>query len=336
MENRLSRRIFSKTVALGLGAAPLLQLSAQKQRKLLIGHTGITWMNFGGGGRRGAPPPGAGVAGAARPQLPAGVSGGPPLNVNETETIIRDISSLGYHGVELFGNAVEGMEAYGGLGKLLQKYNNLPLIAIVASPDCGDPARLKPSLDLMVSQGKAAKKQGARIVLMNASGRRGPDYNFNANKANVAKALNEAGKAMADIGLQAVLHQHTGTMVEKRDEVYAIMDALDTRVVKAGFDVGQLAKGGADPVQIVKDFLPQVEHLHLKDWDGGKDYAGYCPLGRGKVDLPKILDMMETKGSLKGMIMVELDPSPGMPIPALETAKISKAYLQKLGYTFLS
>jgi hypothetical protein len=36
------------------------------------------------------------------------------------------------------------------------------------------------------------------------------------------------------------------------------------------------------------------------------------------------------------MIMVELDPSDGMPLAPLETARISKAYLQKLGYTFRS
>jgi inosose dehydratase len=322
MENRLSRRVFSKTMALGLGAASWTPVSAQKPRKLLIGHTGITWMNFGGGGpRRGAAPT-------------AGVAGGPPVDVEEVETIIRDISSLGYHGVELFGNTVADMDAYGGVGPLLKKYNNLPLIAIVASPECAFPGRLKASIQTMVAQGTVAKKLGARIVLMNASGRRGQDYNFNENKANIANALNEAAKSMADLGLQAVLHQHTGTMVEKRDEVYGIMDAMDTRVVKAGFDVGQLLKGGVDPLQVVKDFLPVIEHLHLKDYDGGPNYVGYCPLGQGKVNLPAILDLVESKGSLKGMIMVELDPSNGMPLKAIETAKIAKAFLEKQGYTF--
>ena len=43
---------------------------------------------------------------------------------------------------------------------------------------------------------------------------------------------------------------------------------------------------------------------------------------------------MEKKDSMKGLVMVELDPSDGMPLPALETAKIAKAYLQKLGYSF--
>jgi hypothetical protein len=34
------------------------------------------------------------------------------------------------------------------------------------------------------------------------------------------------------------------------------------------------------------------------------------------------------------MIMVELDPPTPATLPAIETAKIAKAYLQKLGYSF--
>ena len=334
MKAMVDRRTFSKTLAWGVGAAALPEMPAQTAaRKLHIGHTSITWLDFSGGGRRGAapaktaPPPGG--------RANAGVAGGPAVDPALVETIIRDVSSLGFWGLEVFGNVAPALEPDISLGRLLQKYNNLPLISIVASPECANPAGLKESIRIMAEQAAAAKKYGAKIVLMNASGgRRDASYNFQEHKANIANALNEASKAMADLGMQAVLHQHTGTMVETRDEVYAIMDAVDTRVMKAGFDVGQLSKGGADPVQIVKDFLPVVEHLHLKDWDGGPNWAQYCPLGRGKVDLKAILDLMEKKGTLKGMVMVELDPSPGAPIPALETAKIAKAYLQKLGYTF--
>jgi hypothetical protein len=45
--------------------------------------------------------------------------------------------------------------------------------------------------------------------------------------------------------------------------------------------------------------------------------------------------MVERAGA-PANIMVELDPSKNQPIPALETAKISKEYLQRLGYTFRS
>ncbi|MEP6716283.1 MAG: sugar phosphate isomerase/epimerase, partial [Terriglobia bacterium] len=123
--------------------------------------------------------------------------------------------------------------------------------------------------------------------------------------------------------------------VEVRDEVYAVLDAVDTRYVKFGPDIGQLQKGGSDPVQVVKDYLPLVRHMHLKDFNGGPNYVGYCPLGEGKVDLAAILNMVE-KANMQGMIMVELDSSRNMPVAAGETARIAKAYLQKQGYVFRS
>jgi inosose dehydratase len=143
------------------------------------------------------------------------------------------------------------------------------------------------------------------------------------------------GKALQGTGVIPALHQHTGTCIETRDETYAVMEAVDTTVMKFGPDVGQLQKGGVDPVKVMADFIKVVHHVHLKDFDGGPDFLGYCPLGRGKVNLPGLLDLMEKSGN-DIMIMVELDPSEGRPMAMapIETARIAKAYLQKQGYTF--
>ena len=111
------------------------------------------------------------------------------------------------------------------------------------------------------------------------------------------------------------------------------MEAVDTRYVKFGPDIGQLQKGGSDPVQVVKDFLPIVNHMHLKDYSGGEYFVGYYPLGQGKVNIPAILDIMDGR-NLASMIMVELDGGPRMPMTALETATIAKAYLEKQGVAF--
>ena len=322
----MNRREFGKVMVAEVAGMTTPLGAQQAARTLQIGHTSITWLSFGGGGR---------AQGGRQGATPAGTSGGPAVNKEQIDTIIGDIADLGFWGVEVFGNAVTGLEDQGTIGVLLKKHHDLPLISIVASPNCGDRSKLKESIDLMITQGKAAKKYGASIVLMNASGaRRDASYNFADNKSNIAYSLNEASKAMADIGLQAVLHQHTGTMVETREEVYAIMSAVDSKYVKAGFDVGQLAKGGSDPVQILRDFLPQIEHMHLKDFNGGEQWLGYCPLGQGRVDLKAILDLMEKRGPMKGRVMVELDSSPNQPIPARECARIAKTYLEKLGYGF--
>jgi hypothetical protein len=62
----------------------------------------------------------------------------------------------------------------------------------------------------------------------------------------------------------------------------------------------------------VKDFLPITVHMHLKDYKGWEHFAGYCPLGEGKVDLKAILDMVEGSNP-NANIMHELDGSANAP-----------------------
>ena len=147
-------------------------------------------------------------------------------------------------------------------------------------------------------------------------------------------ALNEYGKAVADLGLRAGFHQHTGTVVEKREEVYGIMEAVNPSYMSFAPDVGQLQKGGSDAAQVIKDFAKITTHMHLKDYSNGKYMAGYCPLGMGVVDIESILNTLEEAGNHPD-VMHELDRG-NAPMTARETAAFSKAYLVRLGCKFQS
>ena len=303
---RIDRRTFSRVVALATAGAAVPAF-AQRNLSIRVGHTGITWP----WGNPAGPGP-------MRLENPAAI-----------EQIVRDVASLGFHGLELFGWQIEGMEAHGGLGALLEKHN-LPLISSYGGPNLTDPTLRKASIDRTVATAKLVKKYGGKVIVFGPNGVPRDRFNFAEHKAGIVSALDEGARAVADLGLTPVLHQHTGTCIETRDETYAVMEAVDTRYLKFGPDIGQLQKGGSDPVQVVKDFLPVIHHLHLKDYSGGDAFLGYCPLGQGSVNIPAILAMMNGKQS-DGMVMVELDSSPNMPISAIETAKIARAYLLKQG-----
>jgi len=278
------------------------------------------------------PPPPA----ADGPALPAGRGAAGPRRVDSAyiEGIFKDVSGLGYHGLELFTFQIQGMEANGGLARLIEKYN-LPLISAYGGPNLLDASQRKDSIAQALEQARLLNKYGGRVLVIGPNGVRRDSYNFKEHKDDIVTTLNEFGKALTDIGLTGCLHQHTGTCIESREETYAVMEAVDTRHVKFGPDIGQLQKGGSDPVQVVKDFLPIVNHAHMKDYSGGEAFLGYCPLGEGKVNIPAILDMMEGR-TLGGMIMVELDSSANMPMTPLETARIAKTYLEQQGVTFKS
>jgi inosose dehydratase len=308
----VNRRTFTKTVLGSLGAtavlkspidaavapAPALQGGTAKQ--LTIGCTALVWN--------------------ASPRAPENL-----------EAAVRDMSELGYQKFETFAEVIEDWDKKGTLEALIAKYR-VPLVSAYATLDVIDPAARKDEIAKVVGWGKIVKRYGGSFMVIATRGaRRDAAYDFSAHRTNVVAALNDYGKAMADIGLGSGLHQHTNTPIETRDEVYATMERVDTKVFKFAPDVGQLQKGGANAAQVIKDFASITVHMHLKDFVNGPHMGGYTPLGLGFVDLKGILETME-QANPSANIMHELDGSANMPYTARQTAQISKWYLQKLGY----
>jgi inosose dehydratase len=298
----VSRRTFTRTLALGAAAAALpgaaLDAVAQGKKRLKVGHTGITW----------------------------------GFKPTDAEQAITDVGALGYAGFESFGNVLEYWDKQGGLKKLLDAAQ-VPLQSAYCPVDLMDTAKRTDEIAKLVRWGQLIKAAGGSVAVIGPNNVKRPAFQFAEHKANIVASLNEMCKALADIGVVGALHQHTGTCVETRDETYATMEAVDTRYVKFGPDVGQLQKGGVDPVKVVKDFLPTVRHVHMKDFDGGPHYLGYCPLGTGKVDVAGLASLLESSGN-DLMIMCELDPTPNPPHTPLEAARLNKVAMAALGYTF--
>ena len=201
-----------------------------------------------------------------------------------------------------------------------------------------DPSKQKAELEKLIRWSKLTKANGGKVIEYCAGGRRGRDFNYKDHAKYMVESMNVYAKAVTDEGLVCALHPHTGTPVETEEEIYYVMNNLDTRYMKFGPDVGQIEKGGGDPVKICKDFVSLIEHVHLKDYAGGETgYLGYSPLGVGKVKLAEILNLLEKKKkSMAGMIMFELDyQQNGKPAYTnYEAAKVSRDFLAKLNYKF--
>jgi inosose dehydratase len=297
----LNRRDFAKAVVIGAGAAAAPALLAAEPRKIKIGYTCLIWNVL--------------------PRTPENLGGA-----------LKDLSSLGFYKFETFAEVLESWDEKGELGNLITRYG-VPLTSGYQTVNVTDPAKKKENLDMVTRLAKVIKKHNGTFMVLAANGVKRSEYNFEENRKNVVDSLNDYAKAANDAGLGCGFHQHTGTAIESKEETYTLMESADTKHLKFAPDVGQLQKGGVDALQVVKDFLPIVKHMHLKDFVGGQAFAGYCPLGHGKVDIAGILDTLE-KANSEANIMVELDGSKDQPLTPLETAKISKAYLEKLGYKF--
>jgi inosose dehydratase len=301
VKDSMTRRrfLYSAAAASAAMAARPMLAAKMKQRNIQIGHTGITWPNA------------------------------------QVEQAVQGIASLGFYGFETFGDNLVKWEDKGGLGPILHE-NNIPLISGYCTVNLVDPAVRADEMAKADKWCALIKKYNGRIFVVGPNQVKRDTYNFAEHKQNIVDTLNELAKRVEDQGLTPVLHQHTGTCVESRDETYAVLEAVDTRHLKFGPDVGQLTKGGQDAVKVVKDFLPIVQHMHLKDYNGKDDHLlGYCPLGQGKVDVPAILGMMEGR-KISGMVMGELDNDwrNMSPTPPQDLVKQSRDYLETLGVKF--
>ncbi len=257
---------------------------------------------------------------------------------NSLEPSLKDMSQLGFHAFETFGNVIEQFEKErGGIKELIAKYN-VPIVSAFCGGDVLDPSKRKTEVENLARWCKLLKDNGGKVIEYCATGKREKNFNYKDYKDVMIESMNEYGKVVADHGLVCALHPHTGTPVETEEEVYYVMENVNTTYMKFGPDVGQLEKGGGDPVKICKDFMPLIEHVHLKDYSGGDNgYLGYAPLGDGKVKIKELLKMFEKRrNKMAGMIMFELDSDKKtkMPYSEFEAAKRSHDYLQTLGYKF--
>jgi inosose dehydratase len=275
--------------------------------RLIIGHTCITWAD------------------------------------EDVETGIKCIADLGFHNIEIFAWVLKSLHDR-GITDLFEKHR-IPLVSGYFSVSMAELNQRDEEMAKLEEWGTIAAGMGAKYATFGGNGVDRWRFNFNDHKHYMATFVTEAAKRLQDRGLSLKFHPHTGTPVETEAEIRSFFDAVDTRYVGFAPDIGQIQKGGADPMKLIWDYVSLVGLIHLKDYSGkvefdaeGREldttgYACYTPLGKGVVDLPKILGLLENS-NFNGPVLVELDRGANMPISAECAAVINKQYLESLGYRF--
>lgn len=254
---------------------------------------------------------------------------------------MEELAPLGYRAVELFGFV---LDAYpGGIGAVRDDLarTGMVLSAAYCSAPLIDPWTHDADLAAMSRWAGTVRELGGEVVVVGASQRKQPAYDPDDYRY-LCRTLEEVGRRCQEAGVLACFHPHTGTPVETREEIDRVMTQVDPGLVFFAPDTGQIAKGGGDPVEVVRAYRERVRHLHLKDYvggttqldagGGGTDRTGwldYVPLGQGVVDLASIAGVLEAAG-YPGWWMVELDGTPNAPLAPREAAAASKQELDRL------
>jgi inosose dehydratase len=137
------------------------------------------------------------------------------------------------------------------------------------------------------------------IVQMPGSNR----ANLKERQVNLLKCVNAIAKRGQAQGLTCTYHPNSpeGSVVRTAEDYEFFLNGLDQSVIGYAPDVGHIAKGGMDPLTIIKQYRSLVNHVHYKDMDKAGDWAA---MGAGMIDFVGITTYLRDSG-YTGWLIIE-------------------------------
>ncbi len=264
-----------------------------------IGHTGITWPN---------------------------------QTVDEK---VADVAAVGFTSFETFGHVIEQYPGGAPAFKDLIQRHGLKYSASYCARTYIDPARAAEDVEQVMKWARLSKEVGAEVIVVSCQRREKESYTPE-EYAGLAKTLSDLGARIRnELGLRTSLHPHTGTPVEKPEEIARVVEALRPEDCGFGPDTGQIAQAGGSAEEVVGKYRDVVTHVHVKDYGGTPvrrkpdgtmedptGYSGYVPVGSGVIDFVTMFRDLKEAG-FDGWLNVELDGTPRAPRPPKEAAAMS-------------
>ena len=142
------------------------------------------------------------------------------------------------------------------------------------------------------------------------------------------RKLTQLAERMADFGVRMAFHHHMGTIIETDAEVGLLMKHTG-EAVGLLYDTGHSTFSGGDALQLIKDNVKRVVHVHCKDvrWDtfkrvrdSGASFldgvlAGMFTVpGDGGLDYGQVMHALAGIG-YSGWIVIEAEQDPALADP---------------------
>lgn len=215
-----------------------------------------------------------------------------------TEEALKDISSVGYTGFELFdGNLMQyenNKETFRSLIDSLQ----LKLIGVYTGGNFIYDEILDEELAKISKVAKLASEFGAEHLVVGGGAIRGNGI-LESDYEKLGQALNQVMEIAKEHGLVASYHPHLGSLGETPEQVEKLAEFTTIDLCP---DTAHIEAGGGDPIEFIKTYKDRIKYVHLKDYKDGE----FLPLGNGKQNFDEMMVALQSFG-YDGWITVELD-----------------------------
>ena len=245
---------------------------------------------------------------------------------------IKDIASLGFKGIQLRANTFGPYRnKISELRDMLQA-NNLTLAMFSSGNVEVDIAKEASTIDMHVAHASFVKALGGSAIQMTNSLRKRGEIPTTEQLKRLAEVMNKIGQQTADMGVQAVYHNHMSQWGETPEEVDVLVQSMNPKYVKLLLDIAHYKQGGGKPEEAVIKYKDIIHSLHLKDTMSPlpdnidpKSYK-FVELGRGNVDVPAVFKALK-KIDFQGWGIIELDGVPDKEKTPLSCATTNRDYI---------
>lgn len=127
--------------------------------------------------------------------------------------------------------------------------------------------------------------------------------NLKERQSNLLSCVNAIARRAADKGIICSYHPNSpeGSVYRIEEDYKILLGGLDAAVIKYTPDLGHIAKGGMDPLSIVKEYHELINCVHYKDMYADGRWA---PMGAGVIDFIGTTNYLKSIG-YEGWIVVE-------------------------------
>lgn len=254
-----------------------------------------------------------------------------PIGERETfdefiNEVLSDIAWAGYQGVELDLDLTSTAEKAQRLKELLEKHS-LKLASLFAGGVYHERDQAEHVLRQTVSYAHLAADIGCRFINVNPSDKHGEQKTEEELKVQ-AEYMNKVGRALRDMGITFMLHNHTSEIVNNAREFRSNMKLTDPDLVSVCLDTHWAYRGGVDLYGLLEEYVGRVKALHLRN---SKNGVWMETLGDGDVNHYRISEMLR-KANFSGWLIVELayEEKTQVTRSVRENAKLSREYIRRI------
>jgi inosose dehydratase len=127
--------------------------------------------------------------------------------------------------------------------------------------------------------------------------------NLASRQRNILACVNAVAARAAAAGLAVGVHPNSfaGSAFRTEADYRILFDGLDSRIAGYIPDAGHIARGGMDPLAVIRRYRALVRHVHFKDMAAAGSWAS---MGAGIIDFPAITRYLVASG-YDGWLIVE-------------------------------